>query len=1121
MLSSFFITRPVFATVLSLVVTLAGGVALVNLPMTQYPPISPPNVSIEANYPGASARVVADSVAAPIEQEVNGVENMLYMSSNSSNSGSYSLTVTFKPGTNLAFAQVLVQNRVNLAMPLLPDVVRQAGVTTRKRNPDMLMVINLFSPTREYDQLYMSNYSAINIREEIARVKGVGDVGLFGNLDYSMRIWIDPDRLTSMGLTAGDVISAIREQNLQFAAGQVGRSPVPDGQVFEFPLHIRGRLVLPEEFAQIVIRRTEDGRQVRIRDVGRVELGAKNVDTSDKFDGQPTANIGVFQLSDANALEVGDRVRAKMAELKEAFPPGLDYTIANDSTRFIRDSVHGVVRTLVEAVILVAVVVLLFLQSWRAAIIPLAAVPVAIVGTFAAMFALGFTLNTLTLFGLVLAIGIVVDDAIVVVEAVQQKIEHGMAPLEATRLAMDEVSGPVIATGLVLVAVFVPCAFLGGITGLFFRQFAVTIAVSTVLSALNSLTLSPALCAILLKPRGARQDLPGRVINLLFGWLFRLFNAGVNRSTSVYARLVGWSVRVVPLVLMIYAGLVVLTGWGLGQLPTGYIPSQDQGRLMCAVQLPDASSLERTQKVLDDVSSMVREMPGVAHTIAVAGRSLPLGANGANYGTMLITLDPIDKRSLHPSRSAEAIANNLRKTFATRVPDAQVMVMAPPAVPGLGAAGGFKVIIEDISGENDVLKLQENVGRVIGEGRKDPNLGGLFTSFRADAPQLFVDVDRKQCQTMGVPVGDVFEAQQVFLGSRYVNDFNRFGRTWQVNVQAEGPYRNSVEDAKRIRVRNDKGGMVPLGAVLDIREVAGPLVVTRYNMHLAASVMGSTAPGVSSGYAITAIDQLSKRVLPEGTAHEWTEINYIQIDAGKNIWNQLIFPLSVLFVFLVLAAQYESWALPMAVIPIVPLCVLSSMAGVWATSSDINVFTQIGFVVLIGLACKNAVLIVEFARALRRTGESRGDAVVEASRLRLRPIVMTSIAFILGVVPLVFATGSGAEMRRALGTAVFSGMIGVTVFGLFFTPVCFIVVDRLAEGRLLRATWMRRLGRSLLDLIRLRPLWSLASMVTGVRRKHRPDHLVFPKEREITTAGRPDSFEGRLSVPADHSEVAS
>ncbi|MDY3555003.1 multidrug efflux RND transporter permease subunit [Gemmata sp. JC717] len=1119
MLSYFFIDRPVFATVLSLVVTLAGGVALVNLPMTQYPPITPPNITVVASYPGASAQVVADAVAAPIEQEVNGVENMMYMSSNSANDGSYSLTVTFKPGTNLDFAQVLVQNRVNLALPLLPDVVRQAGVTTRKRNPDMLMVINLYSPTGEYDQLHLSNYSSIYVREELARVKGVGDVGLFGSLDYSMRVWVDPDRLASMGITAGDVLSAIREQNQPFAAGQVGQSPVPDGQTFEFPLHVRGRQSTPEEFAEIVIRRTADGRQVRIKDIGRVELGAKSVDTSDKLDGRPTANIGVFQLSDANALDVADRVRAKMEELKEAFPPGIDYTIANDSTPFIRESVRGVVKTLLEAIALVAVVVLLFLQSWRAALVPLAAVPVAIVGTFAAMAALGFTLNTLTLFGLVLAIGIVVDDAIVVVEAVQHKIEHGQAPREATRQAMAEVSGPVVATGLVLVAVFVPCAFLGGITGLFFRQFAVTIAVSTALSALNSLTLSPAMCAILLQPAGARKDIPARVLDFLFGWFFRLFNTGVVRSTGLYARGVGLSVRVAPLVLVAYLGLVGLTWWGSEQLPTGYIPSQDQGRMMCSIQLPDAAALERTQEVVDEVSRIARETPGVAHTVAVSGRSLPLGANGSNYGTMLVTLDPIDERT-HPSRSANAISASLRKAFA-QLPDAQVTVMAPPAVPGLGSAGGFKVMVEDRSGENDPVRLQGNTQRLIAEARKDPQLAGVFSAFRADAPQLYVDVNRQQCQTMGVPVGDVFATQQAFLGSRYVNDFNRFGRTWQVIVQAEGPFRNSIDDAKRIRVRNDQGGMVPLGAVLDIREVAGPLVITRYNMHPAAAVMGSTAPGVSSGDGITAIDRLASRVFPEGTAHEWTEINYIQIDAGKNIWNKLIFPLAVLFVFLVLAAQYESWALPLAVIPIVPLCVLSSLAGVAVAGSDINVFTQIGFVVLIGLACKNAVLIVEFARALRAAGNSPRTAVVEACRLRLRPIVMTSVAFILGVVPLVFATGSGAEMRRALGTAVFAGMIGVTVFGLPLTPVFFVAVEWCAEGRAFQAPWLKRLGRGGLDLIRLRPLRALGRVAV---RAVTSCMNAAPQARRRTEAQEIEVTEpnGTGAVaPTDHSEVAS
>ncbi|WP_459557556.1 efflux RND transporter permease subunit [Lacunimicrobium album] len=1120
MLSYFFIDRPVFATVLSLVVTLAGAVAMMTLPMTQYPPITPPNITVSASYPGASARVIADAIAAPIEQQVNGVENMIYMSSNSANDGSYSLTVTFKPGTDLNFAQVLVQNRVNLAMPLLPDVVRQSGVTTRKRNPDMLMIINLYSPNDEYDQLYLSNYASINLREEIARIPGVGDTNLMGNLQYSMRIWVDPDRLTSMGMTAGDVLSAIREQNEQFAAGRIGQSPVPGEQVFELPLHVVGRLSTPEEFADIVIRRTEDGRKVRIKDVGRVEMAAKSVDSSDRLDGKPTASLGVYQLSDANALTVADRVRVKMDELAKDFPPGVAYTFRNDMTPFIRESVQGVVNTLLEAVLLVAIVVLLFLQSWRAAVIPLAAVPVAIIGTFAMMACLGFTINTLTLFGLVLAIGIVVDDAIVVVEAVQHKIDLGLQPREATREAMREVSGPVIATGLVLVAVFVPCAFLGGITGLFFRQFGVTIAVSTALSALNSLTLSPALCAILLRPNGEKRDWIERIIQALFGWMFRLFNIGVAKTTSIYTRSVGFSLRVVPLVLLVYAGLLGLTWWGLNVLPTGYIPSQDQGRLLCSIQLPDAASFERTEAVMNEVAELARQQPGVANTVALAGRAFALGANGSNYGTLIITLNPINERKGH-GLSAFEIVGSLKKLFAVQVPDAQVNVMSPSAVPGLGSSGGFKVMVEDRSGENDILKLQQYMQQLITEGKKDPRIANLMSSFRADAPQLFVDVNREQCQTMNVDLADVFEAQQTFLGSRYVNDFNLFGRTWQVILQAEGPYRNTIEAAKRIRVRNASGGMVPLGTLLNVKEISGPLVLTRYNMHPAAAIMGSTPANVSSGDGIKAIDELAARIFPAGITHEWTEINYIQIDAAKNIWNQLIFPLSVLFVFLVLAAQYESWALPLAVIPIVPLCVLSSLAGVAMAKSDINVFTQIGFVVLIGLACKNAVLIVEYARFLRLDGMTPRDAVIEACRLRLRPIAMTSIAFILGVMPLVFATGAGAEMRRALGTAVFAGMIGVTVFGLMLTPVFFVMIENIAESKLFHVTWIQRLSRFLIDLISLRPVRQAARR-TAVTHQARSHQSAIPASAptEDKTPVSSSAGRSRPATPAQHSEVA-
>jgi multidrug efflux pump len=1161
--SRFFIDRPIFASVMSIVITLAGGVSVFNLPMAQYPPIAPPSIIVMCNYPGASAQVVAESVAAPIEQQVNGIEDMIYMSSQSANDGSYSLSVTFKPGVNLNFAQVLVQNRVNLALPLLPDVVKQAGVTTRKRNPDILLIVNLWSPKGTYDQVHLSNYATIQIVDELKRVEGTGDVFQFGQQDYSMRVWVDPDRLASLSLTAGDVVNALREQNMQVATGQVGQPPATGDRPFQFPIHTLGRLSEPEQFEEIVLRTTEDGRRVRIKDIGHVKLGARNLDTTSKMDGHLTTSIAVFQLPDANALDTANRVRAKMDELKQSFPEDIDYAIAFDTTPFIRESVREVFSTLGEAVILVAIVVLVFLQNWRSTLIPLTAVPVAIIGTFAVMLAIGFTLNNLTLFGLVLAIGIVVDDAIVVVEAVEHHIEEGMRPREAAYKAMEQVSGPVVAVALVLSAVFVPCAFISGITGQFFRQFALTIAVSTIISAFNSLTLSPALAAILLQPRGARKDLLGRLLDRLFGWFFRLFNVSFRRTTNAYARVVGLAMRGSVIVLILYAGTLVLTWWSFKRLPTGYIPNQDQGRLFAAVQLPDAASLERTQEVVDEVVRIAHETPGVDHTISVAGQSFTLQANGSNFGNLFITLDEFANRR-DPSLSSDAIAATLRKKIAERIPQAIVTVIGPPPVSGLGSSGGFKLLVEDRSGDNDVVKLQKETERLIaasrtgsyritdatlnplrhekgpdgkelpadqrvpeavltklnalkGEvfdhpisARKDfqaalanvldpdevknfqdrvanqahipPPVVGLFTVFRANTPQLYVDLNRKQAQTQGVDINDVFTTQQVYLGSLYVNDFNKFGRTWQVVVQAEGTFRNDLEKVRRFKVRNVRGAMVPLGTLLDIHEIEGPILLTRYNMYPAAAVLGNTAPGVSSGEGIDAMQRLCEKVLPPSMAYEWTEINYIQVDASKNIWNNLIFPLSVVFVFLVLAAQYESWALPLAVILVVPMCILGSLTGVFVTHSDINIFTQIGFVVLVGLASKNAILIVEFARAKHHAGMPVAEAALEACKLRLRPILMTSFAFILGVVPLLVTRGAGAEMRRTLGTAVFSGMLGVTLFGIFLTPVFFFVVERCAESHWHSRARLRKAAAVMFDVLQLGFLWRLRPRLAQPRR---------------------------------------
>ncbi len=1156
MFSHFFIERPIFASVLSIVITLAGGVALLNLPVAQYPPITPPTINVMCNYPGANALDVADSVAAPIEQQVNGVEDMMYMVSQSNNDGSYNLTVTFKPGVNLNFAQVLVQNRINLALPLLPDVVKQAGVQTRKRNPDILLVLALFSPSKRYDQLYLSNYTTIKIKDEIARVDGVGDCQQFGQQDYSMRIWIDPDRLAELNLSAADVANALREQNRQVAAGHFGQQPLAitsqggAGQPFEFTITTVGRLTHVEEYEDIIIRADGEGRRVRIKDIGKVTLGAKNLDSTSKVNKQPNGSLAVWALPDANSIATARRVRERMEELKKAFPGDLDYVVSLDMTPFIQESIDEVMSTLIEAVILVALVVMIFLQNWRSAIIPLIAVPVAIVGTFAVMAAIGFSLNTLTLFGLVLAVGIVVDDAIVVVEAVEHHIEEGLPPRQAAHMAMYQVSGPVIAVALVLSAVFVPCAFISGITGMFFRQFALTIAVSTVISAFNSLTLSPALAALLLQPRDAKKDLPGRVLDLLLGWFFRGFNWVLRRGTTGYTRIVGRSLRASALVLVLYGGLLLLTWWTYSRLPSGYIPNQDQGRFYIAVQLPDAASLERTQKVVNRVEDLVKPIEGVVHTTAIAGQSFTLNANGSNFGQFFVTLDEF-KNLRDPEMHAFKITDRVRELLAQEIPKAQMGLFTPPPVSGLGTGSGFKIIIED-RGDLGVNELQKQIDRLIAAGnagrfklteksyqalrndKKEPLpepalakleelkdheyltkelfenaiadalrevtgddqperarlgervleaaenrkvVGNLFSVFRANTPQLFVDINRDQCQTMGVNTQDVFSTLQVYLGSYYVNDFNRFGRTWQVIAQAEGEFRDDPGKIKLLKVRNNQGNMVPLGAVVSVKDVGGPINIGRYNMYMAGAILGANMAGVSSGQGIEEMEALCAEILPPGMAFEWTEINYMQIDAAKNIWNRLIFPLSVIFVFLVLAAQYESWSLPLAIILVVPMCILGSLTGVVLSHDDINIFTQIGFVVLVGLASKNAILIVEFAKHKHEEGGlSRYDATLEACKLRLRPILMTSFAFILGVVPLLVTTGAGAEMRRTLGTAVFSGMLGVTLFGIFLTPVFFYVIAGFAETPLFSSARAHQLAlvlRYLLGVLTLGIPWLL------------------------------------------------
>lgn len=1128
MFSRFFIDRPIFATVISVLITLAGAIAVGTLPLSQYPAVTPPTVDVACNYPGASAQVVAQTIAAPIEQQVNGVEDMLYMSSQSTSDGSYSLTVTFKPGVDLNLAQVLVQNRVNLAIPSLPEVVRQTGVTTKKRSPDILLTVSLSSPDRRYDQLFLSNFAVLRLVDELARLPGISEVRVFGQRDYSMRVWLDPAKLAVRNLTVSDVVAAIREQNVQVALGQIGQPPAINGQLRQIPLSIKGRLQEPEEFADIVVRATPDHRMIRISDIGRVEINSRNQDIANRFDGKPTVGLAIFQLPDANALETADYVKAKMAELYSEFPEGAEYEIGYDTTPFIRESIDEVLKALRDSVILVALVVLVFLQGWRPAIIPLIAVPVAIVGTFAALYIAGFSLNNLTLFGLVLAIGIVVDDAIVVVEAVEQFIERGYPPREAAIHAMDEVAGPIIAVGMVLTAVFVPCTFISGVVGQFFRQFALTIAVSTIISTLNSLTLSPALAALLLRPRGAKRDPLTWIIDLFLGWFFRLFNFGVKTSTGVYGRVVAGMLRIPTLVLIVYGGLLVLTYWGFNQLPTGFIPTQDKGYLVAGIQMPDATAAERTRAAIAKIEKIAKETPGVKNVNSVAGNSFLLSAYGSNFGSMFIILESFDERRHNSKLTADSIIKTIRDECAKQVPEALVNVFPPPAVSGLGRAGGFKIMVED-RGDLGMDFLEQQTSNLVTKGNQTKGLTGLFTVFKASSPQLYVDVNREECISQGVPLGELFGTLQAYLGSRYVNDFNRYGRTWQVIVQADAEYRDQLEDVARLKVRNHHGDMVPLGTLCNVRMQGGPLVLTRYNMYPAAAINGNVAAGFSSGQGISALENLARTEFPKSMSFEWTEITYLERLSGNT--GLLVFLLSVIFVFLVLAALYESWAMPLAVILVVPMCVLCAIAGVAVAKMDINIFTQIGFVVLIGLACKNAILIVEFAKLKNDGGMDVYAATLESCKLRLRPILMTSFAFILGVVPLVIATGAGAEMRRALGTAVFSGMLGVTFFGIFLTPVFFLVMTGISHLQIFQKGIFPTIGRTILWVIRLEPVVALAKWggskivtltapkpkTTIPARPTKPDKLITNKpkpDEQPPPAVEPTSAEPHTAEPA-------
>jgi multidrug efflux pump len=1102
----FFVDRPIFATVLSLVIVIVGLVALEMLPIAQYPEVVPPTVNISATYPGASAKVVADTVAAPIEQEVNGVENMLYMLSKSTNDGQMNLDVTFRVGTNLDFAQVLTQNRVAIAEAKLPDEVKRQGVTVKKKSPMILLCVNLLSPDGRYDQLYLSNYATIQVKDALARLPGVGDVSFLGARDYSMRVWLDPTALASRNMTASDVLQALREQNVQVAAGRIGQPPAPRGVDFQYTVNTLGRLLDPEQFASIVVKTGERGEITRLADVGRVELGAKSYDVGSYLDGQPSVTMAVFQLPGANALATAESVRAEMDKLKARFPEGMEYRIVYDTTVFVDESIHEVYKTLFEAFILVFVVVLVFLQDWRATLLPMIDVPVSLIGTFFVMAMLGFSLNNLSLFGLVLAIGIVVDDAIVVVENVERWMAKGLPPREATIKALDEITGPVIAITLVLSSVFIPTAFIAGISGQFYRQFALTIAASTIISAINAMTMAPARAVTLIKPHAPGEErheaLPHAGVVLLFallcdwfltarvqhlfglsagghghaahgsaaalwairiavvvagGFVGHLLNGAVNRAllaffrgfnrffdriTEGYGRIVAGLVRVTSLVLVAYAGLMGLTWLGFSTVPVGFIPEQDKGYLVVNAMLPDGASLERTEAVMERVDAIARSTPGVAHTIRVPGYSILTSNNISNVGGMFVILKDFDER-IPEKLTAATVAASLRAGFR-QVQDAVVVAFGAPPVDGLGNTGGFKLQVQDRADAGPAA-LQGAVETLIRAGNAQPGLVGLFSSYRAAQPQLYLQVDRAKAKALGVSLDDVFSTLQIYLGSAYANDFTRFGRNWQVNLQADAAYRVNPEDIGQLKVRNRDGGMVPLATLVTVKDTTGPAIVNRYNMFPSAEIAGNTAPGVSSGQAIATMDTLANRELPSTMSFEWTELTLQQILAGNTA--VFVFVLGAILVFMVLSAQYESWSLPGAIILIVPMCLLAAIAGVWVVGSDNNIFTQVGLVVLIGLAAKNAILIVEFAKQMQDEGKARFDAIVLACKTRLRPILMTSFAFILGVVPLITTAGAGAEMRFALGIAVFSGMLGVTLFGVFFTPVFYEVIRGATDRR--------------------------------------------------------------------------
>jgi HAE1 family hydrophobic/amphiphilic exporter-1 len=1036
-LSHFFIDRPIFAAVISAFITIVGAVSYFILPVTQYPEIAPPTIQITASYPGASAEVISQTVATPLEQQINGVENMLYFSSQSTGDGKLALTVTFDLGTNLDTAQVLTQNRVAIAQPRLPDAVQRLGVTVAKNSPDILMVIHLISPDASRDQLYLSNYATLHVKDALTRVPGVGDATVFGGQDYAMRIWLDPDRVAAHDLTAGEVVAALQAQNVQVSAGVLGQPPVAGPGAFQLNVEALGRLSDPKQFDDVIIKSDNAGHVTRVRDIGRVELGAQDYGANGYLDKLKAVPILIYQQPGSNALSTARQIRATMLSLSHEFPQGVQYDIVYDTTLFVAQSVHEVVMTILGAVCLVVIVVILFLQTWRASLIPIAAIPISLIGTFAILSAVGFSLNTLSLFGLVLAVGIVVDDAIVVVENVERNLRLGLAPREAAHRTMDEVGGALIAIALTLCAVFIPSAFISGISGQFFRQFAVTIAASTVISCLVSLTLSPALCALLLRPHAAHDQTHPLLLRPLFAF-FGAFNRSFEWLSNAYGRLTARLIRMTATMLVIYAGLIGLTGYQFGRAPTGFIPDQDLGYLITIIQLPPGASLSRTDAVVRRVIDIMNATPGVQHSVAFSGFDAASFTNASNSGAIFTGMTPFDLRHTQ-GLSATVVMNSLRQRLFS-IQDAFILTIMPPPVAGIGTAGGFKMMLQDRQGVGPEA-LEAAAQELAAAANMTPGLTGVFTPFNTHTPSVYADIDRERAQKLGVTPAQVFEAMQTYLGSSYINDFNYLGRTYQVTAQADARFRGSVEDIARLKTRNASGAMVPIGSVARMHDTTGPYRVPRYELYPAAEVQGGALPGFSSGSALTAMEKLASQHLPPGIGYQWTDLAFQQRQAGNTAI--LIFGASVLFVFLVLAAQYESLTLPLSVVMILPMCLLASVTGLLFRGMNVDILAQIGFVVLVGLAAKNAILIVEFAKQAEAAGASARQAATHAARTRLRPILMTSFAFILGVVPLVVASGAGAEMRQSLGTAVFSGMLGVTFFGLVFTPVFYAMIRRL------------------------------------------------------------------------------